>query len=260
MTTVSPDLEVRPSPGKGRGLFAKTKIPAGTRIIAEKAVIHLPNTDSSSLAIYDYYLTLPQATKDEYLQLAYANTSPPANYAYEIWKALRDSNRKEDIVQEASTVAAIFQNNAFGNDGKEQLSYEDLYLKISLLNNSCSPNACCNNDDELQTCYIHVVRDIEPNEEIAIAYTDVLVSVKTRAKFFMESWGFLCACPACDLNTTFGKESNHRRQKIEELQVQADTVKDLSAEEMVRRLPAIYEQILELMEQEDVITIEKGQM
>lgn len=85
---------------------------------------------------------------------------------------------------------------------------------------SCGPNAQWAFDHRCLKMELRALRQIEPNEEITIAYKGVLSSRKNRQAGLRSEYGFSCTCPSCsprvkpsELKAAIN-ESDQRRTKI----------------------------------------------
>jgi hypothetical protein len=63
---------------------------------------------------------------------------------------------------------------------------------------------------------VYAVRKIKKQEEITIAYTDILDSKSERRRKLQLSYGFLCACNKCKLQRGFEDLSEQKRRKLRE--------------------------------------------
>lgn len=69
-----------------------------------------------------------------------------------------------------------------------------LYLNCSLLNHSCDPN--CTQSFDNGAAVIRALRDIQPGEELTIAYCPLPAPKATRHKELLE-YNFTCSCAVC---------------------------------------------------------------
>jgi hypothetical protein len=257
---ISPDIEVRPSPGKGRGYFAKKAIAAGTKLISETPVLSFPVPPSpSSLSIYRSYENLDEATRNQISQLSWASNKAPPTYFLNLLEEIADEEGEyETNAAEACNVAAIFHNNAFGgapNDGK---SVTELYLNVSKINHSCLPNTLFHSNPKLDGGRLHALRDIEAGEEITYQYIPLVASLELRLQMLQKGWGFSCLCAACDTTTKYGEESKIRRQKMIDLLNQ--TLSANAIEDRLQILPPLYLEAIQLMNEDGLIDDTLGTM
>ena len=107
-------------------------------------------------------------------------------------------------------------------------------LDASRINHSCISNAhyAWNSNIERET--VHAVKDISKDEEITISYCSAFRTLDER-KRELEPYVFACSCPACQIDTSFGIQSQVRRQQMRDLGQQiADHRNDPSAARMER--------------------------
>lgn len=113
----------------------------------------------------------------------------------------------------SSQAFRIYKANAFGSKGESRL-----FLKISLINHSCVPNAeiSDSNKDDDDTDHVFAIKHIATGEEIFINYigqseTMIRGHRQTVARIY---YGFLCSCTACRLPGQEQQLSDRRRQLI----------------------------------------------
>lgn len=87
-----------------------------------------------------------------------------------------------------------FNTNALelGMDSKDL----GVFQTCSRLNHSCTPSAQFTWSED-HTMVVTAVRDIKPDEEITISYTDLLATAEERREN-LAPYGFRCNCPACE--------------------------------------------------------------
>ena len=84
-------------------------------------------------------------------------------------------------------------------------------------NHSCVPNADYCWDPDIVSYVVHAASDIKRDEEITYAYIDFWLPREERMAQISKRWGFVCNCLACDISTEFGKASEKRRKRIQEI-------------------------------------------
>jgi hypothetical protein len=132
---VSSDTEVRPSPGKGRGLFAKTMITAGTKITQEPPILEEDPKTATAVKIYESFLTMTKSNQEEFLKLKHANNDDPDNYMKGIIRELAPLGRTTKYkLNEAKRVVAIFRGNLFKIDVANASARDMLFVKSSIIN------------------------------------------------------------------------------------------------------------------------------
>lgn len=91
-----------------------------------------------------------------------------------------------------------------------------VYPTICFINHSCRANAHNSWNETLEQETIHVIRDIEPGEEITIPYDHGGPST-SRKPWLKQQFGFECDCPVCHLPPVELEKSDKRRNKIQQL-------------------------------------------
>ena len=195
--------ELRPSPGKGTGMFARKKIARGTRLLADECLMHLP--EAKPLLI-DIERAFEQLRPNQ--QAAYMGLHCPDRHG-------------------RSPVVRIWEANCFrmGKGG-------GIFLKASRINHSCTPNAHFAWNVNIQRETIHAIVDIQANEEIFISYCYPHSDVYNRQQK-LQPYGFDCSCAPCVQDTAFGRASEARRCRMGEL---AEKIEDI--QEDVRNIIA----------------------
>lgn len=204
-----PQVEVRPSPGRGSGLFALDRIPAFTRILEDDAIISLAEGDDLPQAWQKYCLLPPEEQK-----IIDDLTFPAEQHAEKqesISSQLKQRGYSSDEAWNMARLNSRWQTNAFGiqdpNIGSPFL--RALYPTVAKINHSCTPNAHAHTRAPA-TQYVYAVRDIEAGEEIEIAYFDVTMpraDRQARAKYMC----FECTCPACVPNGQLAQSGYEQR-------------------------------------------------
>ena len=174
-----PPFVIRESPGKGRGLFATRKIKEGQVIIDEYPLLTL-RAGGMSFSEFKtkHFPRIDENTKAKILQLH----DPSENF-----KTL-DSNTVEELVRkdpgkmiykeaksdEESKIYRIIIGNSIQvceMDDFHSTIETGLYYNISLLNNSCVPNATWSwVMGEFQMKLVRAIMPIEKDEEILVNY------------------------------------------------------------------------------------------
>lgn len=195
--------EIRDSPNKGLGAFAKVDIPRGTRLILEEPLlVAKPGANGESLTqtTFQAYQAMSLPKGEAYDQLYYAPR------LYDLYEAeVRKSTKglSEDMVECIARVAATRSSNSYGSG---------VYELSSRFNHSCTPN--CNQVDAGKgKMAVYSVRDVEAGEELTASYTDIDQPHEARQRH-LDHYGFVCDCPACDVGTAEGMLSETRRRRI----------------------------------------------
>ena len=188
--TRAPLYEIRPFPGKGRGIVACSNIPKGTRILCEKPLLTLATEiDSLDDNIVRKVRALSEDKKRQYLSLCKSNTT-------------------------GNVFTGIFQTNALPCESTPPIV--GIFPTICLINHSCVPNSQHSWNSMKNSQMIHAVSDIEEGEEITICYGGQ-GAFDARRDYLAKSFGFECDCSVCSLPIPERQESDARRTRIEQL-------------------------------------------
>ncbi|KAK2613201.1 hypothetical protein N8I77_000128 [Diaporthe amygdali] len=221
-------ITLKKLPGRGIGVVATRRIPAGSIIFKEKAVLTLPVREDG--AVYSDFFTklvgdynkLPPGTRQRILGL-HAYTRPDLESAVRKFLAAgkgdaKLTKRQVDFLIHLNSICAT---NSFGG---AKLSSTMLYLGTSRINHSCIPNCEHSHGSENNFDYVTVyaIRNIHPDEEITVTYLDVYDPRDKRRADMERVWGFVCNCPACDyanplIDTTIHESriADYRRLRLE---------------------------------------------
>jgi hypothetical protein len=204
--------EIRHAGSKGFGLFAKRRVPRGTRILAESPTI----TVRSDREIFPKLSRISQDNRDYIRQLSINTVGKPpilgwTEAAWHVGKGSLLNRNRVFSIGEYRTSLAAFRNNSFNiGDGTRAI-----FRDICRINHSCLPNAQGNFNSAIGSFTIHAVRSIDPEEEITISYLDEHGAVKDiRQAQLYQGYGFECGCLACDTSTPRGQESEDRRREL----------------------------------------------
>lgn len=198
----SPDathlVEVRESGGKGLGVFARSNIPQGTRVISEPALLEVSSVDSNAKDIVLAFDQLPLSQQESFLKLH--------GYACDSFKRAAEREMQQtwqEIPELHRTVLAIYAANAFGS----------VFLLGSRINHSCLPNIHFAYNSMLKEETFHAIRDIMAGEELTIMYINGTNRTRDQRKAELDKWGFTCSCPVCE-DTLQGKEREEKRAQL----------------------------------------------
>lgn len=198
----APRLEVRESDGKGYGLFAVDHVPAFTRILSDDALLSLAEGEDLP-QLWEKYLSLPSELKHTFHKL-----SAPSDHLQKeagLVAKLVQRGYREDEAAEMARASSRFQANAFKTGGGSRWLYA-LFPMVARINHSCTPNAHSHYRANSGAQVVYALRDIQPGEEIEIAYFDLTMPVHERRRR-ATSWDFQCQCPACcdELGEDYGR-------------------------------------------------------
>lgn len=214
LSTTLPTLDIRPSAGKGLGLFTVNAIPAYTRILEDDALLSL--ADGEDLPqLWERYCVLPAELKQGFDELS----APEHVIARESMMISKLEQRNYDSEQ-ASKMARVnsrWQGNAIKTGASKDWMY-CLFQTFARINHSCTPNAHAHYRTGGREV-VYAVHDIQAGDEITIGYFDITMPLSDRQQRAM-SWGFQCSCPACTydgLNAEYEEQLSylHRHLSLE---------------------------------------------
>lgn len=220
-------LEVRRAGAKGLGLFAKTAIQKGSRLISERPTLALLTSKTAS-DIFPAAALISPADRRRVLDLSSHNSSPFLRWSqvlgFTIKRLFTDLTQRTGplivpsvrSLKEHLEILSIFRTNSFSIGGTSNI-HQAIFAKVARLNHSCVPNTQGNFHDGLGCFNVHATRDIKADEELTISYLpEHGASQSSRQKSLVDGYGFACDCPACDLTTPRGRDGESRRLAMQE--------------------------------------------
>lgn len=204
-------FEVRNAPGKGLGMFAKKRIPRGTRIIEEEALMVVPEMSFS--AILPVFVGLGPKARAKFMELAGAEDEKEvgrvARFLEEEERRLGLSQRIDMGYTDQARTRMIFRSNSFNIDRQTSA----IFPTASRMNHSCLPNVYNTWNENIRRLTVHALRDIDTGEEILTTYIPATLDREKRNdKEHLGNYDFVCSCPACDSGSGFFEESAPRRE------------------------------------------------
>ncbi|KAM0342616.1 hypothetical protein ACHAPU_009344 [Fusarium lateritium] len=228
--TFSKNVEVRDSPGRGRGLFTTKSVSAGDLLLCEKAFSYsfidetrLEDRATCMLNLSTKQITLG-ASADLWPQLVQRLYHDPESLS--VFQELYHGNYDKTTVSECDGTAVvdsfmvetIMSLNAFGCprtsrdfckenvwSGKETHSTREhpmfttagIWLIASRINHSCIGNCRRSFIGDMQI--IRAARDMPAGEELLFPYRPSTASESYQSvqKHLKDKWGFICACDLC---------------------------------------------------------------
>ncbi|OLN97537.1 N-lysine methyltransferase SMYD2-A [Colletotrichum chlorophyti] len=187
--------EIRPSPGKGLGLFALRAIPKGTRIVDESPLFTI---DPGELVKGQGFAFGAIATA---VDAAFSGLNATARAAY---LSCPEHRGADDAGW--SREALIFRTNGYTMAGGGAIG---IFPRIAKVNHSCRPNA--GNVDVGGRRVIWAGREIAAGEEVTTTYAPLAQATEER-RARLAQWGFRCDCRACA-----GREDDGKRVEIKRL-------------------------------------------
>ncbi|OSS53014.1 hypothetical protein B5807_02811 [Epicoccum nigrum] len=194
-----PDVyAVRPSKGKGLGVFALHDLEIGDVVMREAPILKIDPPDyvrgtgypmdAVAKLVRKEFETLSAADQEDVLSLTYHAT--PAE------EATMDK------------LGIIFRTNAYNTD--EQIG---LFPKIARINHSCRPNTSYYWSKALNKRVVYASRAIRRGEELSVSYIGLLSGREERQKR-LDRYGFTCTCEACSAAGAARQASDARRVRI----------------------------------------------
>ncbi|KXS97915.1 hypothetical protein AC578_4372 [Pseudocercospora eumusae] len=229
-------VEVRPSPGRGRGLFATEKVKMGDIILVEKATFVTYNHEPQAYSAIKFDIARNMITEDtrgapykdlaryllknseartKVLKLHSGSIKPPSTSELVDGKPVIDIFHLHEIWQnnaiacptpiDVKSRAFPFRNTVSTDTGS------GLWCHTSYANHSCVPNAEKSIVGDLVV--LRANRDIERREEILISYGEY-TDQEDKQQAFNMIWGFHCKCELCKAEETMSKENKSTREKL----------------------------------------------
>ncbi|KAK7447507.1 SET domain-containing protein 5 [Colletotrichum acutatum] len=187
--------QVRPSPGKGLGIFAIAPIPRGTVIIDERPLFTI---NPGALTPGQGFAFAAIATL---VDQAFAQLDASSRTAYLSCPAHRDPGGADASI---SREALVFRTNGFTMSSGEI----GIFPHIAKLNHACRPNAGSASVGARRV--IWAGRDIAPGEEVTITYAPLVQDTDSR-RARLAQWGFTCDCAACEARDDDDKRIEMKR-------------------------------------------------
>lgn len=201
---IGPVFIDRTPDGRGRGLFASRHVLAGDVLLLSNAFA-ASYDDPHSLQLFTKLVSIVKNSPSALAQLytlAGSNAQndmvvPPVSL-FEQHSAIE---LQENPEFDETRVMHIMNINSFEGEltsppGYPVTKLTGLWLLPSFINHSCSPNA--SRLVVREAMIIHASRDIQANEEITIAYTDVMSPLRKREEALKDmGFGFRCECKRC---------------------------------------------------------------
>ncbi|KAL2194263.1 hypothetical protein P885DRAFT_71576 [Corynascus similis CBS 632.67] len=216
-------FELRPSAGKGWGVFATRRIARGALILKENPlfIIRKHPAHITEQDVWQAFQQLPSKEKEQFL-------------------LLRDNSVKPFASMNAACAENSFSLATPEKSKKSKAPAHGLFLLHSRFNHSCLPNAKIPTV-EGESIKSFAVRDILPGEEITICYEpDFQCRPRLERHQILR---FTCDCEACQPGTLFQQLSDSRRRLIRGLEYLTQG-KDLDSERRDSSPPLIIDPAL----------------
>ncbi|KAK0100838.1 hypothetical protein ONS95_007285 [Cadophora gregata] len=214
-------VEVRETPGKGRGLFTTQGINAGDLLMCEKAFsyAHAENSSNSDVPTADIGILvnlgtnrLTMGTHVSQLTEIYQKLANNSSMASEFLDLYSDSYKRATEVKvdgapvvDSFLIERIVSLNVFGSTvtSKDtlQTSSQDsifgasgLWIKAAYINHTCMKNCARTFIGDMMI--VRATKDMPADTELGWCYADPMNREKMQ-KSLSDSWGFKCNCALC---------------------------------------------------------------
>ena len=181
---------------KGRGLVASKNFKVGDLIFKDTSVASIIYADKA-----------PTTELVKYGKEVYAQISKLSVVDQKTFFELSGSARFDDffshplfgsIPEKFKRAWSIFHNNHRETCDKDKAH---LYLKYSMINHSCEPNALADSPEfDAKRIELRAMKEIKVGEEVTSSYLDAYTAIlgeRKEKKLKMENWGFQCKCDIC---------------------------------------------------------------
>ena len=177
---------IKPSPGKGEGVFATRDIESGEVVMRdqERMKIERRGVDVTDEQVSKAFEALSIEDQSTFMTL------------------------HPGIIPYKTKLKRIYKTNMFGNEEVARV-----YFKVSKLNHACAPNAEMADKGQVAA---YALKPIAEGKEIFISYyTGLCHGAKPeRNQLLWETNGFTCQCKTCNLQGEAAFLSDGRRQLL----------------------------------------------
>ncbi|KAK1599154.1 uncharacterized protein LY79DRAFT_505126 [Colletotrichum navitas] len=275
--TYSSPVEIRDSPGRGRGLFTTKAVKVGELLLCEKAFSYvfadqndpaasknlkiLVNFDSKKMTMGGQATLVSTVVQKLYHNPEVALRFMELHHGdYEV----ADASQGERMVVDTFLVERIISLNCFGaprttleyfknkaNQGQEDKSQTTcgIWTTASFINHSCIGN--CFRSFIGDVMVVRAGRDLDADTELLFGYRLPEEGADYQAtQAGLKSWGFICRCELCEEKKATSKPAIQKRQRL---------MKDLKSSTRACRTAAHETKVLKLLSQvEDTYPDGKG--
>ncbi|KAJ4458326.1 putative Protein unc-45 B [Paratrimastix pyriformis] len=216
---ISQEIELlRPTPGKGRGVFAATALAEGTLLMACRALVYAPVEENEGTFQFhfdwnsmdmgasahlvpltvQFLMNHPERAAELYLLTTGRDHEEPAD------GAAVDTPRIENICAQL-TILSSHENRPDCNPAEalaackakmneHKATPTGLWGKPSLFNHSCAPN--CGWETVGDFLFVRTLRPVPARDELCLPYVDTVQLWKKRYRT-LKNLGFDCLCERC---------------------------------------------------------------
>ncbi|KAI0849971.1 SET domain-containing protein [Daldinia vernicosa] len=205
-------LDIRPSEGRGFGLFATANIPAKTIICQEAPTFYAPakiltGTNEEKVNTFcDMYASARVSDRNRlndhiWIPEHYERNKDLYNWFDRWLKKYMQANGsyqpeepRTEMVEELIKAYTTFWTNASGTPDRGAA----VYSTFARANHSCRPNASWRYTDNAPY-YLEMVTecDIPAGDEVTVSYDYFGRQKLKKRRERLASWGFVCKCEKC---------------------------------------------------------------
>ncbi|KAM0271398.1 hypothetical protein ACHAQH_009120 [Verticillium albo-atrum] len=208
--TFSGPVEVRDSPGRGKGLYTKVPVSAGQLLLCEKAFAYCFADDENAK---ETSLLVNMTTKKAVMggQAHLLTQLMQKLFMVEQIRALNSFGAPRTSRQAVSDI--MVKAEASQKTSKADFTTCGIWLKASRINHSCVGNCKRSFIGDMQIIRAH--KDLETNTELIFPYrTPDHMETYEEAQNTLESWGFTCSCELCVAKQATSRVALGRRKNL----------------------------------------------
>lgn len=189
---------VKPSNGKGLGVFALHDLDVGDIVMRETPIMKINPPEYVKGTGY------PMTQVSKLVQKEFERLSRDAQA--EVMSLTYHATASEEATMDK--LGLIFRTNAYNTD--DQIG---LFPKIARINHSCRPNTSYYWSKKLNKRVVYASKKIKRGEEFFVSYIGLLSTQEERQKR-LDRYGFKCTCEACAAEQAAQQISDQRRLEI----------------------------------------------
>ncbi|KAK5116876.1 hypothetical protein LTR85_009136 [Meristemomyces frigidus] len=226
-------VEVRDSPGRGRGLFATEDIQSGDVVMYEKAFTAVWEHEESIYVTHKYNVRTDDVRVSNtglwqavVQRLAHNGSLVPQVAAlHGLWEGIGnktltvdgqpviDTFQIHDIVSRNSFALTPVSKTGLFEDAHGAAANCGLWIRMSYINHSCVPNAERENIGDIML--LRARAPIAKGEEVFISYHGISGEFDRRSIEMKTIWAFDCSCPLCQAEAADPPHVRHKREELE---------------------------------------------
>ncbi|KAK2061682.1 hypothetical protein LY76DRAFT_590189 [Colletotrichum caudatum] len=238
--TYSGPVEIRDSPGRGRGLFTTRSVKAGELLLCEKAFSYVYADENDPTASKNLKILMNLDSKrmtmggqatlvSTVVQKLHHNPEAASRFMdlyhgdYEVGNA----SPGEQVVVDTFLVERIISLNCFGaprttleylKKGQEDGSQTTcgIWTTASFINHSCIGN--CSRSFIGDMMVVRASRDLDVGAELLFCYQVPNEKADFQAtQKGLKSWGFICRCELCEEKKATSEPAFQKRQRLSQI-------------------------------------------